>query len=92
MKFNNIEPNELAEEAAVAHVALAIVDLMATTKVTQRQLATALGVSEARVSQILAAEQNLTVKTIARIASALGHRVELKFIAEPEYAAREVLE
>jgi transcriptional regulator with XRE-family HTH domain len=47
--------------------------------VSQRQLAGRLGVTEARVSQILGADGNPTVKTLARIAAALDCAVVIRF-------------
>lgn len=63
-----------AEEFAVAHVALVLSDLLENCNITQRQLAKQVGVSEGRISQILSADANLTVKTLARIGHVLGHR------------------
>lgn len=74
-----LEQGLLAEEAALAHVALA--------NFSQSQLAEALGVTEARVSQVLDAESNLTVRAMARMSHAMGHRFEVQFV--PEASASE---
>ena len=50
---------------------------MRRQNLTQRQLAVRLGVSEARVSQLLNASGNLTVRTLARVASAIGCKVQV---------------
>ena len=69
------------EEALVQDVASVIDDLMAQRKITRTGLATLLGVSQPRVTQILRGDENLRLKTVARIAYALGMRIKLS--AEP---------
>lgn len=76
------ERREFAEEAALAHVTLVLAELISASDLTQRRLAELLGVTEARVSQILDIDSNLTVRTIARIAATLGHRLNLQFVPE----------
>jgi len=72
-----------AEETAMAHTALAVAQLLTSTNMTQRALAERVGVSEARISQILCADSNPTVKTIARIGHALGRRMTIEFPSPP---------
>lgn len=67
------------EQYAVASVLLAIADAMEATGVNQRMLARRLGVSEGRVSQLLANNSNPSVKTLARLADALGLKLKLSF-------------
>ena len=71
------------EEFAVTSVALAIGEAIHNSGMSQREVAQRLGVSEARVSQILAASGNPTIKTLARLADVLGRelRVELSMDA-----------
>jgi transcriptional regulator with XRE-family HTH domain len=73
-----------AEESALAHVSLSLADLIEASGVSQRQLAEALGLTEARISQILDVDSNLTVRTIARIACALGQRMQIQFAPRVE--------
>lgn len=73
----------LAEESALAQAALAIADLLESSNLTQRDLAQRIGVSEARISQILCADSNPTVRTLARIGSATGHRMVVEFQPDP---------
>lgn len=58
--------------------------------VSQQELARTLGVSEGRVSQVLSGEQNLTLKTLAGLAAALGGHFHISFerTAEGDRAAR----
>ena len=70
----------LAEEEAIALAAITIAQLLEDCDVSQRELAQRLGITEGRVSQILAAESNPTMKTLARIGHVLGRRLELSFV------------
>lgn len=75
------EELRFAEETAMAQTALAVADLLTSANMTQRGLAERVGVSEARISQILRADSNPTVRTIARIGHVLGHRLLIDFRA-----------
>ncbi|MEU1393565.1 MULTISPECIES: helix-turn-helix transcriptional regulator [unclassified Nonomuraea] len=46
-------------------------------KITRADLATSLGVSPGRVSQILSGDENLTLRTLGSVVDALGARLEL---------------
>lgn len=70
-----------AEERAVAHVALTLGSLLRAASVTQRELATRLGLTEGRVSQLLSGNANPTVRTLSRIAHALGFTMRISFAA-----------
>lgn len=74
--FSSSEENSI--EALVVSVQLALQRSMSANCVTQKELAERLGLSSARVSQILTADgSNLTLKTIARVAYALEEEFEL---------------
>ena len=65
-------------DSLVLSAQIAIQESMAVKGVSQRDLADRLGVSAARVSQIVAGNgSNLTLKTIGRIAHALDERFDL---------------
>jgi transcriptional regulator with XRE-family HTH domain len=66
-----------AEQFALASVALVLADALEQSGISQRELAKLLNVSEARVSQILGADHNLTVKMLARIANALDRELKI---------------
>jgi transcriptional regulator with XRE-family HTH domain len=55
-------------------------------KVSRADVAQSMGVSPGRVSQILSGDENLTLRTLAGVVSALGARVELTLrpLDEPE--------
>lgn len=78
------EELKFAEETAMAQTALAVADLLANT--TQRELAERVGVSQARISQILCADSNPTVRTMARIGYAMGRRMVIEFKASADGA------
>lgn len=80
---NPDEEFSFAEETAMAQTAIAIADLLANANITQRELADLVGVSEARISQILCADSNPTVRTVARIAHAVGRRMTIEFQRQP---------
>ena len=62
----------------VLSVQIAIQNTMSVKGISQRELADRLGVTAARVSQIVAGEgSNLTLKTIGRIAHALDEQFDL---------------
>jgi transcriptional regulator with XRE-family HTH domain len=61
--------------------------LIGESRITQRELAKRLGVTEGRVSQILSGEHNMSLKKLASLAWALGIRFELVPVAIPERAA-----
>ncbi|HEY7488927.1 MAG TPA: helix-turn-helix transcriptional regulator [Streptosporangiaceae bacterium] len=46
-------------------------------KVTRADLASAMGVSPGRVSQILSGGENLTLRTLNHVVTALGARIEV---------------
>lgn len=68
----------VAEEALVADVQFAIHNLMEKKGVSRSNLATKLGISAARVSQLFQDDaQNLTLRTIARIFAVLGEEAQV---------------
>lgn len=80
-------PNEelkLAEEIALVQTANAIAGLLTDTRTTRRQFAERVGVSEARIPQILCADSNPTVRALARIGHAVGRRMVITFEPPPE--------
>lgn len=74
------EREEFAAEALAVSIQLAIQKAMMRNSVSQKELAERLGVSAARVSQILSAHgRNLTLNTLGRIAHALQE--DFEFVA-----------
>lgn len=84
-EYGTANSEENAVEALVVSVQLALQRVMSANCVTQKELAERLGLSGARVSQILSADgANLTLKTIARVALALGD--EFEFVSRSDAA------
>ena|ERR1700749_1285662 len=46
-------------------------------EITRKQLAERLGQTKSHVTQLLSGERNMTLRTLAQMADALGHRVEV---------------
>lgn len=61
--------------------------LLRLTKLTlkRKDLASRLGVSEGRVSQILSGSEHMNLRTLVAIASALGTRCEVRLWPEEEF-------
>lgn len=75
---SNAKRLEYSIEALAMSVQFALQKAMNESRTSQKQLAERLGVSPARISQILAHDSgNLTLRTIGRIADALGEEFEL---------------
>ena len=80
---------QLSTERLVFSVQVALQQSMHRNCISQKVLAERLGISAARVSQILVGDQaNLTLKTIAKIAHALGESFELVTEAEKMRATK----
>lgn len=80
---NEAERIEYAIDALTLSVQFALQKAMHENCVTQKDLAERLGVSPARVSQMLSnAGPNLTLKTLGKIAYALGEEFELVTLRE----------
>ena len=54
-----------------------------SSMVSRKDLAKRLGCSKSHVTQLLSGERNLTLRTVADLASALGHRATITFEPVP---------
>lgn len=66
------------EELLYGEVSDSFGALLESTGMSKKELARRLGVSQGRVSQILSGEENLTLRTVAALAWALGLRANLQ--------------
>jgi transcriptional regulator with XRE-family HTH domain len=57
--------------------------------ISQRELASRLGVSEAHVSKTLSGDRNITLKTLAKILSAVGGELQVKIIGNHAHVQEE---
>lgn len=55
-----------------------IVERMEQLKMTRTELAETIGVSKARISQILSGHDNLTLKSLVAVANGIESRIELR--------------
>ncbi|MFI6476152.1 MULTISPECIES: helix-turn-helix domain-containing protein [unclassified Streptomyces] len=80
---NRDETRELAGIQLTHQATASLAGLLAERNVTRGQLAQLMGVSAGRVSQILSGDENLTLKSLASIASSLDASVEVRFFDAP---------
>jgi plasmid maintenance system antidote protein VapI len=67
----------LRQEELILAAGIALCELLEREGVTKTELAKRLGCTKGFVTQILAGDTNLTLRTIADVADALGHRVHV---------------
>lgn len=67
-----------AEERLIVATAEAIWEQMERRGVTQAEVAAALGKTKAYVSQVLSGDRNMTLRTLADIAFAIGSQVDVR--------------
>ena len=68
------------QETLIADAQELVCEVLERAKMSRQQLATALGKSKGFVSQLLSGERNMTLRTLADLAYATGHRVELRAV------------
>jgi len=74
------------EEFLLGEATDTIAGMLASLGISQRELGERLGVSPGRVSQIFSGEENLTLRSLAALAWALGVRFELNPVAMADRA------
>jgi transcriptional regulator with XRE-family HTH domain len=74
----------LREEELILDATEALSEMLERESVSRTVLAQKLGKTKGFVSQILAGGRNLTLRTIADIADALGYRIRIVFFRETE--------
>jgi antitoxin component HigA of HigAB toxin-antitoxin module len=73
----------LRQEELILKAATALCQLLEREGITKAELAKRLGRTKGFVTQILAGDKNLTLRTIADVADALGHSVDVGLVAVP---------
>ena len=66
-----------------------IVERMELLKMTRTELAAKIGVSKARISQVLSGHDNLTLKSLVAVAIGLGSRVEVRLKSKEQWLPKE---
>ncbi|MCL2783406.1 MAG: helix-turn-helix domain-containing protein [Propionibacteriaceae bacterium] len=72
-----VEALELAAATGAVEGSALLLRVFNQTGITQKELATRVGVSEGRVSQVLSGQENLRISTLARYLHAMGYRLHL---------------
>ena len=67
-----------------------IVERMELLKMTRTELAAKIGVSKARISQILSGHDNLTLKSLVAVATGLGSRIDVRLKSEERWLPHDV--
>jgi transcriptional regulator with XRE-family HTH domain len=83
-------PEESADAAGgklARQATAALAGLLSKRGMTRKDLAQRMNVSPGRVSQILSGDENLTLRSLAAVAEALGTRVEIHFVDPSRPAA-----
>ncbi len=73
------------QEALVLEATELITELMEERGVNKAELARKIGKSKAFVTQILSGSRNMTLHTLADVVFALGSRIRLSGVTEPQY-------
>ncbi|MEU6082204.1 helix-turn-helix transcriptional regulator [Streptomyces sp. NPDC047108] len=74
---------ELAAASLARQATTSLAGLLAARGVSRSELAKLMGVSPGRVSQMMSGDANLTVRSLASAAAALGASVEIRFFDPP---------
>src|SRR5262245_55077609 len=90
MKKSDDENYELLleQERLLLEATELVEQLMAERKINRSELAERLGKSKPHVTQLLSGDRNLTLRTLAELAHALGERVHLQTQARSEAPAK----
>lgn len=68
----------LRQEELILEVTEALAEALASVGIRKAELASRLGKSKGFVTQILAGGRNLTLRTVADVADALGYQIQVK--------------
>lgn len=74
----------LAQETLILDVTEEICRLLEEEGLTRHELANRLGKSKGSITQLLSGERNMTLRTVADLAHALGHRFRVRAVSDEE--------
>jgi plasmid maintenance system antidote protein VapI len=72
------DPRRLWQEELILEASEALAQALQSSGLTQGELAGRLGKTEGFVSQIMDGRENLTLRTLADVAGALGYKVQIQ--------------
>jgi ribosome-binding protein aMBF1 (putative translation factor) len=88
LRAKSVSVNDLKQDLSDALLAESIGDLLREARsrrgMTGTELASKLGTSKVRVSQLEHAELNIELATLARVAGVLGYELQVAFVAGSE--------
>lgn len=73
--IDELEPEDIQMEVVAADLSM----LLVHSNCSRSQLATNLGYKKSRISRILSGDENLTLKTLTKVADALGYTFDVIF-------------
>lgn len=76
--IDELEPEDIQKEVVAADLSM----LLVHANCSRSQLATGLGYTKSRISRILSGDENLTLKTLTKVADALGYTFDVIFYNE----------
>lgn len=76
--IDELEPEDIQKEVVAADLSM----LLVHANRSRSQLATDLGYTKSRISRILSGDENLTLKTLTKVAEALGYNFDVIFYNE----------
>lgn len=76
--IDELEPEDIQKEVVAADLSM----LLVHANCSRSQLATDLGYTKSRISRILSGDENLTLKTLTKVADALGYTFDVIFYNE----------
>lgn len=76
--IDELEPEDVQKEVVAADLSM----LLVHSNCSRSQLATDLGYTKSRISRILSGDENLTLKTLTKVADALGYTFDVIFYNE----------
>lgn len=82
---NYISKSDIYAASVIAKVSAFIINYRNRTRMTQKEFANFMGVSQSMISKWESAEYNYSVESIAQIAEKLGYTFDVEFKPENEY-------
>lgn len=82
---NYVSKSELYAANVIAKISMFIYQYRQNLKMTQKEFASKMGVTQAMISKWESADYNFTIETIAQISEKLDYTFDIEFTPESEY-------